>query len=274
VSALTGSAGGTAPGSDPAVGTGGQPISPAGGAVDSAIGGSGSSASFLNGPGWGGLASALRVLGLGRPPTLSAVTMLVGLTGAMTMAFAFAIFGKKRRDEQPPAPDEVLHANAARVHGDVPGGEVVTGVNGAPVGPRPIDAEAAMPRWRRPSLIEARKADPAAYVGAERLSFDGGSVGGADGHERRAIRYRVVRLLDAPDELRSSEIGQLDQGDEVQLLERSGSYWLVLCPDGQQGWLHKMTLGAVVTDNAAADPWNGDVEEDLLTAFLTARSRA
>ena len=59
------------------------------------------------------------------------------------------------------------------------------------------------------------------------------------------------RLLDAPDELRSVEIGQLDQGDEVQLLEKSGAYWRVLCPDGRQGWLHKMTLGDVVTDETS-----------------------
>ena len=56
----------------------------------------------------------------------------------------------------------------------------------------------------------------------------------------------MVRLLDSPDELRGAEIGYLDQGDEVQLLEKYGAYWLVLSPDGQQGWLHKMTLGDTV----------------------------
>jgi hypothetical protein len=66
-------------------------------------------------------------------------------------------------------------------------------------------------------------------------SFDHGGVGTLDGRERRRIRYRVVRLLDAPDELLSSEIGLLDEGDEVELLERSGAYWLVLCPDGGRG---------------------------------------
>ena len=85
-----------------------------------------------------------------------------------------------------------------------------------------------------------------------------------------SIRYRVVSLLDAPDELRSVEIGQLDQGDEVQLLEKSGAYWRVLCPDGRQGWLHKMTLGDVVTDEtSSADAWNvGDIDGDVLSAYL------
>src|SRR5204862_4921938 len=134
---------------------------------------------------------------------------------------------------------------------------------------------AGMPRWRRPSLLEARKADPTRYVAtANRMSFDGGADGG-DGKERRVIRYRVVRLLDAPDELRSADIGQLDQGDEVQLLERSGSYWLVLCPDGRQGWLHKMTLGDVVSDDPTSSAsWSPDVDDDVLTAFLTQRARA
>jgi len=234
----------------------------------------GSSRLETGGPGWGSLASALQVLGLDKPPAITAIPMLVGTTGAMTMAFAFAIFGKKRRDEQPPAPDAVLKANAARGHAEVPRGDVAVGVVRAPTMVQ-VDAEAGMPRWRRPSLLEARKADPARYVAtAQRLSFDGGPVPEVDGHERRVIRYRVVRLLDAPDELRSAEIGQLDQGDEVQLMERSGSYWLVRCPDGRQGWLHKMTLGETVTDAASASTWNGDVDDDVLSAFLQARARA
>ena len=111
-----------------------------------------------------------------------------------------------------------------------------------------------MPRWRRPSLLEARKTDPARTPHTNQpLSFDGGIVNAAEGYERRMIRYRVVRLLDAPDEFRSADIGQLDQGDEVQLIERSGTYWLVLCPDGRQGWLHKMTLGDVVNEGCLAD---------------------
>jgi hypothetical protein len=206
---------------------------------------------------------------------ITAWPMLVGTTGAVTMAFAFAIFGKKRRDEQPPAPDEVLQASAARGHDQVPRGDVAAGVVRAPAGPMPLDGEAAMPRWRRPSLIQARKADPARYVATTpRMSFENAAIASPGGSEQRVIRYRLVRLLDAPDELRSVEIGQLDQGDEVQLLERSGSYWLVLCPDGRQGWLHKMTLGETVADSAAANPFGSDVDDDVLTAFIQARARA
>jgi hypothetical protein len=114
--------------------------------------------------------------------------------------------------------------------------------------------EAGIPRWRRPSLIQARKTDPrySGIVAHDRLSFDHGA-GSAAGAERRLIRYRAVSLLDAPDPLRSSEIGDLDEGDEVQLLERSAGYWLVLCPDGSRGWVHRMTLGDIVTDESDPD---------------------
>ena len=144
-----------------------------------------------------------------------------------------------------------------------------------------------MPRWRRPSLLEARKADPVRDATVSpRLTFDHGLVGPLDGRERRLIRYTVVRLLDSPDELRGSEIGFLDNGDEVQLLEKRGVYWLVLCPDGRQGWIHKMTLGDVVDETAAtnaatatmpidAETWTmgEDVDRDVLAAYLESRRR-
>jgi uncharacterized membrane protein YgcG len=255
-------------GSDGAGGsTGGPNVAPTGRSGGSGPGGSGGS-----GGGWGELASALSALGLQSGATpIPMLPTLVSTTGAVAMAMAFAIFGKKRRDEEQPAPDEVLEANAARASAVAASSQLAVGPAVAPV-----DIESTMPRWRRPSLQQARKADPTRYVAtAPKLRFDE-SMNGI-GYERRVIRYRVVSLLDAPDELRAVEIGQLDQGDEVQLLERSGAYWLVLCPDGRQGWLHKMTLGDVVADESAssADAWNvGDIDGDVLSAYLAARARA
>lgn len=229
--------------------------------------------------GWGALTSALGALGMDRTsPLRGLMPTLIGTTGAVAMAFAFAIFGKKRRDEEQPAPDEVLQASAARGSAVIASGELVLGVAGHANLPGPADPEAGMPRWRRPSLIQARREDPARSATiSPSMSFATGRVGAVADHERRIIRYRVVRLLDAPDELRSADIGQLDQGDEVQLLERSGAYWLVLCPDGRQGWLHKMTLGDVVGEvpvPTAAEAWASDVDGDVLQAFLDARARA
>jgi hypothetical protein len=218
--------------------------------------------------------AALSALGLDDgTPHLGLVPTLVGTSGAVAMGMAFAIFGKKRRDEEQPAPDEVLKSKAARGSEAIASAELT---GSRPFGQR-LEGEEAMPRWRRPSLLEARRADPTrSVVSNSRLAFaDGGET---EGRERRVIKYRVVTLLDAPDELRSTDIGQLDQGDEVQLLERSGAYWLVLCPDGRQGWLHKMTLGEIVDDAPSltmAEAWGAaEPPTDILQMILDARSRA
>ena len=104
--------------------------------------------------------------------------------------------------------------------------------------------------------MEARKNDPTRMVAVAdiHLRFDGTAGEAVSGLERRRIRYRMVSLLDAPDEVRGQEIGTLDEGDEVVLLEKHGTYWRVLCPNGSQGWLHKMTLGELAID-PAPDTW-------------------
>ncbi len=213
--------------------------------------------------------------------TASAVTA----TGTVAMAMAFGLFGKRRRAGDPPGPDDQLAAAAA------------LGMTAQPF-PMPVpefeeaeDPEAQLPRWRRPSLLQARKADPIrdATATATRLTFDQGLVGPLDGRERRSIRYRVVRMLDTPDELRGIETGYLDRGDEVELLEKYGAYWLVLCPDGRQGWVHNMTLGEIINDDDvasgerptatmpnAAETWTmgeADADTDVLEAYLESRRR-
>jgi hypothetical protein len=192
---------------------------------------------------------------------------------------AFMFFGKRRRDGEPPAPDEVLAADAARLTTQPAAAAAAMPVANRDAGYGPDDS--LMPRWRRPSLISARKSDPLRTASTDvKLSFEHGAVAPIGDHERRRIRYRVVRLLDAPDELRSEAIGVLDEGDEVQLLERSGTFWLVLCPDGNQGWVHKMTLGDVVETPA---PEAGDrsfaeatemIDGDVLAAYLASRERS
>jgi hypothetical protein len=111
------------------------------------------------------------------------------------------------------------------------------------------------------------------------LTFEGTMGDAVDGMERRRIRYRLVSLLDSPDEVRGSEIGTLDEGDEVVLLEKHGTYWRVLCPDGRQGWLHKMTLGdVVIAAGGAPDTWTAadsgpsvGTFEDILRAYTEQR---
>ncbi|HKG56924.1 MAG TPA: hypothetical protein VKA85_06735, partial [Candidatus Limnocylindrales bacterium] len=278
------------PASRPASDAAGAPI-PAPGSISgpgaSAGGdrsGRGAGAPTVQFGGAGDISAYLQALGIGAttPPMVRILVSLVGSTGAMTLLMAFLFFGKRRRDGEPPAPDEVLHANAARGSGQAATSTLVPPRIAPPGVP---EEELGMPRWRRPSLLEARKMDPSRMIAEAPapLSFDHGSIGPVDGYERRLVRYHVVRLLDVPDEFQASEIGLLTHGDEVQLLQRSGTYWLVLCPDGRQGWIHKMTLGEVVgapPAPSARQAWgtstieSHDVDEDVLLAFMTARSRA
>jgi hypothetical protein len=203
-------------------------------------------------------------------------------------SLAFGMFGKRRRDGEQPESDDVLAAQAATGVAVAASGTLAGSLLPGHEAAGPLQGEMAMPRWRRPSLLEARKNDPIrdATV-APRLTFDHGLVGALDGHERRLIRYNVVRLLDTPDELRGREVAFLDQGDEVQLLEKRGVYWLVLCPDGRQGWIHKMTLGEVIGEERhssaptatmpiAAETWTmgDDVDGDVLAAYLESRRRS
>ena len=229
------------------------------------------------------------------------VPIMVLVAGAVAMAMAFLVFGKRRRDGQPTDADEVLAANAAMGLGYVPAPALapvlapamapatVTSATPIPVaaaaavaamqtvvdiGPAP-EIDGHMPRWRRPSLMEARKADPTRFIAADaKLTFDGRASAAVQGLERRRIRYRLVSLLDAPDEVRGVEIGSLDEGDEVVLVEKRGTYWRVLCPDGRDGWVHKMTLGDVVTDTAdAGDSWTSGDDAPPVGGFEDAMRR-
>jgi hypothetical protein len=207
--------------------------------------------------------------------TFRAIPVMITTTGVVVAWSAFLMFGKKRRDGDPPAPDEVLAAHAAAADPAARAVDLVPHQRHLPPGVDP--SEASMPRWRRPSLIQARKADPIrnpAVVTSQ--TFERGVGGPDDGLERRRIRYRVVRLLDVPDELRANEIGILDEGDEVALLETSGTYRLVRCPDGQQGWLHQMVLGDVVggdNERASFGLAPDGIDDDVLSAFLATRQK-
>ena len=235
------------------------------------------------------MAGLLALVGL-QPPTFPGFALaptLVTTTGAVTAAMALGLFGRRRREDEPDSGDAGRRGRQRR------GGRRVRRdgrrTPGVPAVEEEVDLELLLPRWRRPSLLQARKADPIRDAApAPRLTFGEGLVGSIAGRERRVIRYRVVRLLDSPDELRGTEIGYLDQGDEVQLLEKYGAYWLVVAPDGQQGWLHKMTLGEVYDTEGepaegptasmpiAAESWTmaeADIDSDVLEAYMESRRR-
>ena len=191
------------------------------------------------------------------------IVLAASVSTGMTMLAAFLLFGRRRRTDDPD--DVALAASAAAPYGDV----VVPVAPAFDPGTGGTDVH--LPRWRRPSLLAARKSDPLrdAAEGPTHLSFAGPAT--VPGRERRAVRYRIVRLLDRPDELLGTTTGSLDEGDEVAVLDASGLYRRVQTPDGRVGWLHKMTLGDVIDPPAEPD---APIDQDVLAAYLAARGRS
>jgi hypothetical protein len=132
-----------------------------------------------------------------------------------------------------------------------------------------VDPESLMPRWRRPSLLAARKADPTRLARVERptLRFPTDT----DSTQRRVVRYAMVALLDRPDEVMGRQLADLMAGDEVEVLEAGGPFWQVLCPDGVTGWVHRTTLQPMVADSQSVGRRVESEPDDLLTAVLSAR---
>jgi hypothetical protein len=129
-----------------------------------------------------------------------------------------------------------------------------------------------MPRWRRPSLLEARHAD------YSRLAPAGGRMpmrfGDGQGDlDVRVVRYAVVPVLDRPDEVLGLRQSDLASGDEVQVLRAQGTFIEVLCPNGDQGWVHRTTLGDRGSVGLSGNGRQAMYQEadDALTALLSAR---
>jgi hypothetical protein len=149
------------------------------------------------------------------------------------------------------APVAAIAASAPLVAGPLPVSE--TGL----VDPTAA-AEAHIPRWRRPSVQAARldKGLPPEQP-APVMRFNAPPPLGM---ERRIVAYRLVRVADSPDDVASQELGRLDRGDEVELLERSLAFARVRAPSGLEGWVVASTLDALPEApefNAAGEPAAG-----------------
>lgn len=139
------------------------------------------------------------------------------------MLFAFVLRRPTRRERVPVGPNV-----AAAVAVAPPGADAVS------------PDEANLPRWLRPTLREQRQwSDRAAYAVREPERFNSPPRGGAD---RRTIGYRLVRLSDGPDDLRSNEISRLDRGDEVEIIGDQGGFLQVRTPSGLEGWVPRIAI--------------------------------
>ncbi len=121
-----------------------------------------------------------------------------------------------------------------------------------------------LPRWLDPSVAAARfRTDPttaaraaietAAAISPARMPIV--FTGPVDElTERLVARYDGVPLLDRPDDVLGRLQGELDGGDEVEVLERDEIWAHVRIPNGGAGWVPSMTLSAVAAATDDDDP--------------------
>ena len=62
------------------------------------------------------------------------------------------------------------------------------------------------------------------------------------GADRVRVGYRRVRVSSKPDAVRSVELGRLEQGDEVEILESYEGFLRVQTPQGITGWIQRHTV--------------------------------
>jgi hypothetical protein len=215
--------------------------------------------------------------GYGTDPWLVAMaqTLMLSTTTSVTVAFALLFLARRRRDE-----DEARAQEAEKSDAPPPDPQQLASYLYGPKRAAALAAELTLPRWRRPSLMAARASmrdRPVQVMASERLTFDRGTLAFGDGREFRKIRYRMVRLSDRPDEIMGYELGRLDEGDEVEVLERSAFYVKIRTPYGLEGWVHRTTVGATLSTDDRPDS-NGRAfnyvgpDDSLVTRLLRERS--
>lgn len=189
----------------------------------------------------------------------------------ISLVVAFFLFGRRRRHEDEEGelvPATVVAATFAPAT-FAPATFARAGLTAPPIDMGTGGTDVDLPRWRRPSLMAARKSDPGRAVPAAGSITFAPDQAPAEGRERRRVRYQLVRLMDRPDEVAGTTVGSIDEGDEVEVLEKHGLYRRVTTPDGSSGWLHKMTLGDLI-EEPEAEP---ALEKDVLLAYLSGRGK-
>ena len=100
--------------------------------------------------------------------------------------------------------------------------------------------EANLARWLRPTLREQRQSSDRGMAAVHEPARFGASP--KAGVERRTIGYRLVRVSDGPDDIRSKEVGRLDRGDEVEVIAEHENFLRVRSPSGLEGWVPRVVI--------------------------------
>lgn len=203
--------------------------------------------------------------------TTTAIALAIVLTGVVGLVGVL----RRPRGGKLSNHEEIAAMMAPRVAAPAPAARpALTAVEAmAPLVETPVDPEANMPRWRRPSLLEARHADYSRQAPTYRMPMRFGEDG-TDDLDVRVVRYAVVPVLDRPDEVLGVQQSDLAAGDEVQVVASSGAFLQVMCPNGDQGWVHRTTLGQRGSVGLSASNGHAPLPreaDDALTALLTAR---
>jgi hypothetical protein len=187
-------------------------------------------------------------LGLGIDPGLAIPVAAWSLTTALGVIL-FALFLRRPLRREPALVGADQAGASAAVWAAVatmppPPGQPVAApgaVGGLAQGDEAIDpAEASLPRWLRPTLREQRQSDRG-YLQVAREPARFGSPARA-GVERRTIGYRLVRMSDAPDDIRSREVGRVDRGDQVEVIGEHEGFLQIRTPDGLEGWVPRVVI--------------------------------
>jgi hypothetical protein len=137
-----------------------------------------------------------------------------------------------------PAPTAIEVAEAAPVE------DPATGAFAAAVAARQTKKKRS-----KPAVAETPVApQPAAPAAATATGAAAGTAartfakGPPKGVERAKITYRQVRISSEPDVVQSVELGRLDRGDEVEIVESFEGFLRVRTPDGVTGWIVRHTI--------------------------------
>jgi hypothetical protein len=197
------------------------------------------------------------------------VTTLGGL-------FLLFVFMRRRRGNENAAPGELAMAGAAAV-ATAPTKPAIAAVPAAipKATSKPPKASAAKPAAVKaaaapvkaapvpkvaaaaaisPLLAAKPKTDPKAdhkkAAAAKKSDAKAAAKAPGKGSERFRIGYRSVRLGDGPDEFRSTELGRLDRGDEVEILGSHEGFLQVRTLAGLTGWIPRHTItGSPITSS-------------------------
>ena len=211
----------------------------------------------------GGVVVAAVLAGVATTTAIAVGIVLAGIAGLVMAA---------RRPRRSTAADEIAAMMAEESRRNAaPDPSQATAVEAmAPPEARAVDPEANMPRWRRPSLLEARHSDPTRQAAAYRLPmrFTDDQIRAED---VRIVRYAVVPILDRPDEVLGRRGAHHEARDEVQVIGASGGFLEVHSPNGDRGWLHRTTVGQRQVDTGDAFGLTQQETDEAILGLLSAR---